>query len=301
MDTRRLHFLLELSRLGSMRAVADVLHTSTSTVSQQIAILAQEMGTDLITPVGRGVRLTPAGLRLAEHAATILASVRRAHLDLDPAAEPTGTVRIAGFATAIRRTVLPVLRELEETHPGIAVEIHEHEPRETFALIAADAVDLALTYDYDLAPIRHPADLDTQQLWTTPWGLGVPTESVTPISSGSTSPISEYRDHAWIGNSRNTADEDALRVLSSLEGFSLDITHAVDNLDLVQDLIVARMGVGLLPIDRELKPGVTILPLGAPGVKLRAYLQIRDGRDSWPPLSLVRDRISAHARRHPRS
>ena len=45
METRRLQFLLELSRLGSMREVADELGITTSTVSQQIAALAQEAGT----------------------------------------------------------------------------------------------------------------------------------------------------------------------------------------------------------------------------------------------------------------
>ena len=44
METRRLQLLLELSRLGSMRAVADELGVTTSTVSQQIAALAREVG-----------------------------------------------------------------------------------------------------------------------------------------------------------------------------------------------------------------------------------------------------------------
>jgi len=48
MDTRRLRLLVELSRLGSMRAVADELHITTSTVSQQLAVLAREAGTTLI-------------------------------------------------------------------------------------------------------------------------------------------------------------------------------------------------------------------------------------------------------------
>ncbi|HEY5421230.1 MAG TPA: LysR family transcriptional regulator, partial [Marmoricola sp.] len=61
MDPRRLELLLELSRLGSMRAVAETQHVTTSTVSQQIAALAREAGTPLIEPDGRRVRLTPAG------------------------------------------------------------------------------------------------------------------------------------------------------------------------------------------------------------------------------------------------
>src|SRR5690349_23729696 len=75
-----------------MRAVADAHRLTTSTVSQQIAALARETGTQLIEPDGRRVRLTPAGQRLADHAVAILAAVDSARLDLDPDAEPAGTV-----------------------------------------------------------------------------------------------------------------------------------------------------------------------------------------------------------------
>ncbi|SJN12979.1 Chromosome initiation inhibitor [Leucobacter sp. 7(1)] len=300
MDTRRLTFLLELSRLGSMRAVADVLGTSTSTVSQQIAVLAHEFGTELIFPAGRGVRLTPAGRRLAEHAATILAEVQRARLDLDPAGEPSGTVRVAGFAGAVRRTVLPVVRELTRTHPAVSVEIHEYEPREALDFLASDTVDVALTYDYDLAPMPESTQWHTTPLWETPWGLGVPSPAPAvgagaPVAAPDR-PLSAYQGHTWIGNSRNTADEDALRILASLEGFPLRITHKVDNIELAQELIRSGMGVGLLPADRKLLPGVTLLPLRSPGVTLRAFVHARSSRDTWPALALVRDRIIAHAR-----
>src|SRR5215218_5310491 len=130
MDTRRLQLLLSLSRLGSMRAVANAHHLTTSTVSQQIAALAKEAGTRLIEPDGRRVRLTPAGLRLADHAVTILAAIDSARLDLDPDAEPSGTVRVGGFATGIRVSLLPIVRELTVTHPSVEVAVSEYEPLE---------------------------------------------------------------------------------------------------------------------------------------------------------------------------
>src|SRR5258705_940380 len=105
-DTRRLQLLLSLSRLGSMRAAAETHHITTSTVSQQIAALARDTGAQLIEPEGRRVRLTPAGQRLAEHAVTILAAVDSARVDLDPAAEPAGTVRVGGFPPGIRPSPL---------------------------------------------------------------------------------------------------------------------------------------------------------------------------------------------------
>src|SRR3954452_17077599 len=119
MEARRLKLLLELSRLGSMRAVADELGYTTSSVSQQLAVLAQEAGAALIEPDGRRVRLTPTGQRLADHAVTILAAVEAARLDLDPTADPKGTVRVAGFATAMRRSLLPLVDQLRSRHPDV--------------------------------------------------------------------------------------------------------------------------------------------------------------------------------------
>src|SRR3954454_20368626 len=152
MDVRRLHLLLELSRLGSMRAVAETHGLTTSTVSQGISALAREVGTPLVEPAGRRVRLTPAGRRLADHAVTILAAVDAARLDLDPTAEPAGVLRVAGFATAIRRSLIPAIDDLARTHPDLQVRVHEHEPPEALDLLARDDVDLALAYDYNLAP-----------------------------------------------------------------------------------------------------------------------------------------------------
>ena len=160
MDPRRLELLLELSRLGSMRAVADALHLTTSTVSQQIAALAREAGVALVEPDGRRVRLTPAGRRLADHAVTVLAALEAARVDLDPSAEPSGTVRVAAYASAVRQSLLPVVRVLARAHPDVRLLIHEHEPDECLGLLAADDVDLALSYDYNLAPATFDASLE---------------------------------------------------------------------------------------------------------------------------------------------
>src|SRR3954454_17241506 len=234
MDPRRLRLLLELSRRGSMRAVADALGYTTSTVSQQLAVLAGEAGTPLLEPAGRGVRLTPAGRRLADHAVTVLAALDAARADLDPAAEPAGTVRVAGFATAVRRSLVPALAQLSAEHPAVRLRIHEHEPPEAFALLAADEVDLALVYDYDLAPAPLPSGFEATPLWTTAWSLGVPAGRERGAPRDAASVFGGFGASGWIVNSRNTADEDVVRVLASLAGFEPEIAHHADSLELVQ-------------------------------------------------------------------
>jgi DNA-binding transcriptional LysR family regulator len=290
METRRLHLLLELSRLGSMRAVAGDLGVTTSTVSQQIAALATEVGAALVEPVGRRVRLTPAGRRLAEHAVTILAAVDAARLDLDPTAQPAGTLRTAGFATAIRRSLLPAVARLATTHPAVHVQIAEHEPIEALGLLARDAVDLALTYDYTPAPAQPDRTVEVTPLWSASWGLAVPADAGE--GGNAVAVVARHRDADWIVNSRNTADEDVVRILASMAGFAPRIAHRADSLDLLEDLIVAGLGVGLLPLDRAVAPAVRVLPLTDPDVVLRAYAVTRAGRVAWPPLALVVDLLA---------
>src|SRR5262245_29288286 len=286
-DPRRLELLLALSRLGSMRRVAEAFALTTSTVSQQIAALAKEVGEQLIEPDGRRVRLTPAGRRLADHAVTILAAVDAARLDLDPDSEPAGTVRVGGFATGIRVSLLPIVRELAVTHPHVEVAISEYEPLEAFDLLVDDDLDLAITYDYNLAPASPDAVLEMFPLWATTWGLGVRTDS----AANDIAELSEFADSTWIVNSRNTADEDAVRTLGALAGFIPQITHQIDSLDLVEDLILDGHGVGLLPVNRPIRDGLTILKLSEPSVILTAYAVARRGRPSWPPLRAIIDRL----------
>lgn len=298
METRRLQLLVELSRLGSMRSVAELLGITTSTVSQQIAILAKETGSALIEPEGRRVRLTPAGRRLADHAVTILAAVEAARVDLDPRAEPAGTVRVAGFATAIRRTLLPIVADLAESNPDVTIVVLEHEPAEAVALLAADQVDLALTYDYNFAPASIGAFAEPVALWSTAWSLGVPAEAVEELPEAavhggdSLAVFTAFRDRDWIGNSRNRADEYVVRTLASMADFTPRLTHQADSLDLVEDLILAGLGVGLLPAGREVRSGVALLPLTNPAVRLRAGALRRRGRVAWPPLTLIVDRLT---------
>ena len=269
-----------------MREVADELGMTTSSVSQQLAALAAEIGHPLVEPVGRRVRLTPAGQRLAEHAVTILAAVEAARRDLDPGEEPHGVVRVAGFATAIRRSLMPVLGELTTKHPGMDVRMSEYEPLEAMDLLGRDETDLALVYDYNLTPITLRTDMRSTELWSLPWGLGVP-------SPAKRAPFSAYADRDWIVNSRNTADEGALRTLASMAGFTPRIVHRIDSLELVEDLIVTGHGIGLLPRGRATRRGVRVLPLTDPPVVLRAFAVTRSGREQWAPLRVLLEHLRA--------
>ena len=145
--------------------------------------------------------------------------------------------------------------------------------------------DLALTYDYNLAPVGFGRDLQAEPLGRTPWHLGTPSG---PGPRGTAVEVfRRYRDDPWIVNSRNTADEDVVRIMASLAGFEPRITQRADSLDLVYDMILAGLGVALLPAGRPAVRGVTLRRLRQPDAVLRSYAVTRRGHGAWPPLALV--------------
>ena len=108
--------------------------------------------------------------------------------------------------------------------------IREHETAEALQLLAADQADLALTYDFSLAPAATDPAISSSRLWTARWGLAV---QAREASGGGTAPevFARFRAHDWIGNSRSTADEDVIRTLASMAGFTPRITHRADSLE----------------------------------------------------------------------
>jgi DNA-binding transcriptional LysR family regulator len=123
----------------------------------------------------------------------------------------------------------------------------------------------------------------------------VPAALAPPEEADAPAVFRRFETAAWIVNSRNTADEQAVRIIASLAGFEPEIAHRADSLELVQDLIVAGLGVGLLPVDQPPVAGVRIVPLHGPAVTLRSYAVTRRGRENWPPLALVARLVAGDA------
>jgi len=75
LDVNRLRVIDAVARTGSVTAAAKELHYSQPSVIHHLARLQAETGAQLLQRVGRGVRLTPAGQRLADRAAEILGRI----------------------------------------------------------------------------------------------------------------------------------------------------------------------------------------------------------------------------------
>jgi len=293
MDLRRLRVLVELSRLGTMSAVAQATGYGTSAVSQQLAALEREAGVPLLEAAGRRVRLTPAGRRLVGHAEGILAAVTAAELDLAAAAEPSGLVRVAGYTTALRQHLLPVADELARMHPLVELELQEREPTEVDELLDADQIDLGFVYDYTLVPRggRHVRSL----LGLSPMMMAVPPDSAVPARIRTPDDLESVRDAFWIGNSRDSGDDELAARLCALAGWTPRIWHRADSLELVIDLVLAGQGVCLLPADAPGADRLRMVPLALARTDRRMWSVVRAGAQAWPATMAVIDAARRHA------
>ncbi|MFT4083692.1 MAG: LysR family transcriptional regulator [Nocardioides sp.] len=101
MEARHLLLLRDLAERGSVTAVAAATHRTASAVSQQLRTASRELGTVLVEPDGRGLRLTEAGRLLADGGAEVAAALERVQARWDAfRGAPSGRVRLACLPSA---------------------------------------------------------------------------------------------------------------------------------------------------------------------------------------------------------
>lgn len=244
-DLTRLRLFRELARRGTMIAVADSLALTSSAVSQHLAILEREAGVALLERVGRRVRLTPDGERLAEHADTILRAVETAELDLRGApTKPVGKWVIASFATFAAAHLLPAIVRVRAQCPGLEVVLHEMEPEEAKAALRDGRCHLAVTFEYSLVPAPNDDALIAKELFREPMLLAFARARARKHSSID---LAAFAQDDWIAGSSQPDDRLLAERACAAAGFVPRIVHAVDDYDLALRMIEAGLGVGFIP------------------------------------------------------
>lgn len=153
MDIGRLRALRELAIRKTMAAVAEALHVSPSAVSQQISLLEQEVGIDLVERRGRGVNLTIAGRMLVERANRIFLELESARADMAELKEVVaGEIRVAAFPSVAAALIPKTMRALGHAHPQLIVQFDEMEPEEGINALRSWQTDVALIDDLNVPP-----------------------------------------------------------------------------------------------------------------------------------------------------
>ncbi|GGS95448.1 LysR family transcriptional regulator [Planobispora rosea] len=248
-DLHRLRLLRELAERGTLAAVAAALGYSPSAVSQQLSVLEKETGARLLEKAGRGVRLTDAGLLLAQHAGVLLAAAEAATADLAAlGGEVRGTVRAGGLQSGARRLLIPAVARMMPAHPLVRVEVSELELEQALPGLRLGAVDLVISDEYDGHPRPRPAGLRFMPLHEEPLKLVLSPTHPLARREGPVA-LAALREEAWVASAAGTGHHAmVVGTCRSLGGYEPDVRHRSNDADIQLELVRATGAVGLLPV-----------------------------------------------------
>ncbi len=272
LDLHRLRLLREVHGRGTVHGAARALGYTASAVSQQLAVLEREAGTQLLERVGRNVRLTPAGQVLVRHAGVLLAGLEAAEAELATVAagRVAGVVRVAAFQSAFLRVVAPAVRALAADHPDVRVEATELEVEQAAPALRLQQLDAVVGDQYDGQPRAVHADLHRELLLREQIQIVLPADH--PAAAAERVAIRRLAGLAWAGCQPGTGHRSMqIRVCRQLGGFEPDLRYASDDF-LIQLELVRRTGAGALLPD-------LVLGDGAAGVAVRPPAEGPIGRE----------------------
>ncbi|MFI5639092.1 LysR family transcriptional regulator [Streptomyces goshikiensis] len=293
-DIKKLRILRTLAEQGTVTATAEALHLTPSAVSQQLTNLARQLGVPLLEAQGRRVRLTDAAHLVLRHAEAVFAQLERADAEIAGyLAGEAGEVRVGAFSTAVPALVVPAAAALRLTHPGVEIRVRETEAAESYELLCAGAVDLALSLAAHAPSARDPR-FTRIPLLADPLDVALPPEH--PLARSPRLSLADLSGEPWIYGGSGPWSQITLSACEAA-GFVPEQAHSAAGWSAILALVEAGMGVALIPrMAAGRATGVTVRDLGRDRPVRHVIAATRRGADAAPAVARVLDALREAAR-----
>lgn len=298
LSVRGLRVLVELERRGTLAEAARALNYTPSAVSQQLAALEREAGVALLTPVGRGVRLTDAGRMLAGHAHEIIGAIARAETDLaNLSYTVSGQVRVASFQSVLLEVAPRALALLADEHPDLDVVLFQRDVDDAHSGLLSHAFDLILGEEFDGHPQPPVPGVQREDLLTDPLWVALPSALAAQRAPRR---LADLADQPWALESSKTRMGRWARTECFAAGFNPRIRSESTDPTLHMQLVASGLAVSFVPalFGARLGRGIDVFALaGADGAAPRRtlYTEVRDGQARHLAIRAVRSAFVAAA------
>ena len=260
MDERQLSILRELGELGSVRAVAEVLHITPSAVSQQLRLLQRGVPVPLTRRDGRVLVLTDAGAALAAAGADVTIALQRARLVATELAEhPQGEVSVSAFQSAAETYFARLARKFPPDAP-VQVRLTDEDVAQVGFPRLTTRVDIVIAHRMDHSP-RWPRGVTATRLLHEPLDVAIPVDHPLARRTG---PLSarDVAEQPWISTHADYPVVAMVEAIGATVGVPPYIVHRVNDFTLATQLVKAGAGIALIPRWTMPTPkGVTLRPL----------------------------------------
>jgi len=142
----QLRTFLAVAEHESVHGAAQELVVTQAAVSASLASLQKALGLALVTPDGRGLRLTDAGQEYASYVRRIIGLLDEAGLAAAARADPErGELRLAAVTTAAEQVVPTILGGFRREHPLTGVRLEAGNRDQVRSLLDRHQVDLVVS------------------------------------------------------------------------------------------------------------------------------------------------------------
>jgi DNA-binding transcriptional LysR family regulator len=292
LDPRRVLIFRTVVRNGTIGGGARELGWTQPAVSQHLAALEKEVGTQLLLRSSSGVTPTEAGQRLFTHAESIAASLHAAEEELvEITSLRRGRVRFATFPSAAAVLLPPALAHMSRDAAKVDVTFAELEPPDAIERLVANDLDLALIFRYAGTDVEAEGTLEWTPLMEDRVLAVLPQDH--PRAQDPDLTFADLRKEEWIaGCERCRAN---LLDNARTAGFRPRIRHSTDDATVVQRLVQHGGGIALLPeIAIEAAPCTDVVVRSLPDLEDRTIgLVHRPGAAAIPAVAALRDSLIA--------
>jgi DNA-binding transcriptional LysR family regulator len=244
MELRHLRYFCAVADWNGFNRAARALHTSQSSISEQIRDLEEEIGVKLLDRTQSHVTLTSAGEKFLEESRKVVAAANRAvDIAQRTARGEIGSLTV-GFVIWGTGAFFPgIIRGFRQFHPGVQLLVMEMQSRAQPEALLNGLIDVGF-----LRPLEPPYDsrLRSELLYTDPVVAVVPANHRL---AGGPLRLAELAGERFVVCDRNVASNlfDKITSLCAQAGFSPEIAHTSNLVSSVLTLVAAGEGVTLLP------------------------------------------------------
>lgn len=238
MDLRSIRYFVQIAELGSITRASQHLGIAQPALSRHVKSVEDELGTQLLVRLPRGVRLTGAGLQFLDHGRRIVRELTRAQDELRTSPElPRGRVTLG-----LSPTTGPMLL------PGVLERVRRQCPQVTLKVVEGFSIQLfdsLLTGRVDLAVLTNPAASRALRL--------LPLLSEPIVVLGSPQPRGSRRFYTLPELSRTpVVTTEAIRSIVDEQlaryGARLNVEAEVDAVEAIRRLLLRGIGPAVMPL-----------------------------------------------------
>ena len=272
---RRMAYWLAVVEEGSFTRAALRMHVSQPSLSQQVRLLEQEIGGELLERLPRSVRLTAAGKAYLPHAQTAVRAAGRAQhaarsaLNLEMGELEISTVR------SIAAGILPdLVQSWRQCQPGTFVRLHEF----THRSLAEDSVRGGVG-DLGIGPPPIDWNGPVRRLGWEEFLVVLSPED--PRASRRAVRLADLKDREWVMFERGNGLHDLIVSACTSAGFTPRHAVLTSQVETAARLAAAGVGPTLVP-ENVIPEGLeaALLRVDPPlGRELTVY-----AREQWGPL-----------------